>query len=458
MPRQPKKAAKSGKRVGRKVRGRGDYSVNKSDVNPLVNQIVRKVGSAIGGIGGGFFGQPTLGAYAGDYIANKGHKLFKRITGYGDYKINSNTLVLGDNVPQFSNIGQRENRIVHKEYIGDLYCGPNGEFKLQSFKVNPGTSTIFPWLSGLAQNYQQYRINGMIFYYKSCSANALNSTNTNLGQVLISTNYNVLSRNFDEPSEMLNAEFSTSGKPSDDMVHMIECAPRETPIKELYIRNSGVPVDEIADNRLYDYCNIQVATVGMQSSTPIMLGQLWVSYDITLMKNISSQNILLSDQYVFDEKYYPTTSAEVFCSTVDVIAAGGPMEFRSPASTLGTTIKLGPDGAFDTIVFPETFQGSVRIDTVAYGGTGTTLNATPVLLYTGGVSPMKMYENRTVAFATDMNSGLASPAGMFSVYLNVKNVGTQNTVRFTNWKIPSYLKDASLNLIITTVPVTMDKV
>ena len=132
-------------------------------------------------------------------------------------------------MPQFSNIGQRENRIVHKEYIGDLYCGPNGEFKLQSFKVNPGTSTIFPWLSGLAQNYQQYRINGMIFYYKSCSANALNSTNTNLGQVLISTNYNVLSRNFDEPSEMLNAEFSTSGKPSDDMVHMIECAPRETP-------------------------------------------------------------------------------------------------------------------------------------------------------------------------------------------------------------------------------------
>ena len=61
MPRQPKKAAKSGKRVGRKVRGRGDYSVNKSDVNPLVNQIVRKVGSAIGGIGGGFFGQPHTG-------------------------------------------------------------------------------------------------------------------------------------------------------------------------------------------------------------------------------------------------------------------------------------------------------------------------------------------------------------------------------------------------------------
>ena len=94
--------------------------------------------------------------------------------------------------------------------------------------------------------------------------------------------------------------------------------PRETPIKELYIRNSGVPVDEIADNLLYDYCNIQVAIIGMQSSTPIMLGQLWVSYNITLMKNISSQNILLSDQYVFDDRYYPATSAEVFCSTADV--------------------------------------------------------------------------------------------------------------------------------------------
>ena len=41
-----------------KLEEEGDYSVNKSDVNPLVNQIVRKVGSAIGGIGGGFLVNP----------------------------------------------------------------------------------------------------------------------------------------------------------------------------------------------------------------------------------------------------------------------------------------------------------------------------------------------------------------------------------------------------------------
>ena len=42
-----------------KLEEEGDYSVNKSDVNPLVNQIVRKVGSAIGGIGGGFWSTHT---------------------------------------------------------------------------------------------------------------------------------------------------------------------------------------------------------------------------------------------------------------------------------------------------------------------------------------------------------------------------------------------------------------
>ena len=388
MPR----TKKSTKKTGRKIRGKGDYKVDKSSVNPLVNQIVRKIGSAIGGFGGSYLGNPAAGAYAGDYVANKAHKLFKRVTGFGDYKVSENSLVLGDNVPEFANISNREVRIVHKEYIGDLYCAPNGAFKIQNFKINPGSSIAFPWLSGMSQNYQQYRINGMIFYFKSTSANALNSTNTNLGQVLISTNYNVLSKSFENTSDMLNAEFSTSGKPSCDMVHMIECARKETPIKELYIRNSSVPVNEISDDRLYDYCNIQVATVGMQSTSEIMVGQLWISYDMTLMKNISSQNILLADQYIFQGTgVTPLGSASVLCNPNVV----DPNVYRTNDSTFGTKIAKGAGGAWQKIIFPSTFKGCVRVDYYCVGQTGTTFDSTPTVSLHGGVTHKLLYNGQS---------------------------------------------------------------
>lgn len=443
----PRKSNKSKKSMGRKVRGKGDYKVNKSAVNPLVNQIVRKLGSAIGGFGGSFVGAPGVGAYAGDYIANKGHKLFKRITGYGDYKVTSNSLVLGDNVPEFANISNRETRIVHKEYIGDLYCGANGVFKIQNFKINPGSTIAFPWLSGLSQNYQQYRINGMIFYYKSTSANALNSTNTNLGQVLISTNYNVLAKTFENTSDMLNAEFSTSGKPSDDMIHMIECAPRETPIKELYIRNSSVPINEISDDRLYDYCNIQVATVGMQSTSEIMVGQLWISYDITLMKNISSQNVLLADQFVFTNNEAPFNSDDVFCD-VDVRDTN---DNRTSDSTFGCQIVRGVGNIYRKIVFPANFQGAVRIDFSCSGISGAAFNSTPTVSLSGGVTYKLLYNGGTEAFTTNMNANDSPSVSMYSICLNVKNLGVVNSVEFSNWRNPDRTLTGSSNIIITTL-------
>lgn len=447
MPR----TKKSTKKAGRKIKGRGDYKVNKSEVNPLVNQIVRKLGSAIGGFGGSFLGHPAAGAYAGDFIANKGHKLFKRITGYGDYKVTANSLVLGDNVPEFANISNREVRIVHKEYIGDLYCGANGVFKIQNFKINPGSTISFPWLSGLSQNYQQYRINGMIFYFKSTSANALNSTNTNLGQVLISTNYNVLAKSFENTSDMLNAEFSTSGKPSDDMVHMIECAPKETPIKELYIRNSSVPVNEISDDRLYDYCNIQVATVGMQSTSEIMVGQLWISYDITLLKNISSQNILLADQFIFQGDNMPYNGDDVLCNGT----IPDPNIYRTDDSTLGCVIARGVGNVYRKIIFPPSFQGAARIDFYSAGTANSTFNTSPTTAYYGGVTDKKLYNGGTESFATNMNAGGTPTVAMFSICVNVKNLGVENSVQFSNWKGPDRVSTGFSNIIITTLPTVL---
>ena len=384
------------------IRGRGDYKASEVDVNPIVNKIVRKIGSTIGGIGGAYFGAPAVGAQMGKHFADKGHRLFKQITGYGDYTVTSNSLVIGDNVPEFRNISNRETRVIHKEYIGDLYSAPTSNtFKLQSFKLNPGNSGVFPWLSGVAQNYQQYRINGMIVYLKSISANALNSTNTNLGQVMVSTNYNVNAKNFEDTSSMLNAEFSSSAKPSEDIIHMIECAPRETTLKELYIRNSQVKVNEISDNRFYDYANVQIASSGLQANSSIPLAQMWISYDITLLKNISSYNVLLSDQYNL-----PLNSTSRFIPFNE----GNTPPVLSSESTLGTYVTKGPDGSgttFDTLHFPESFAGAVQVQFVMEGSAAV-VSITPAFAMSPGVNPYKIYKNYTQYFETNMNTGVST--------------------------------------------------
>ena len=63
-------------------------------------------------------------------------------------------------------------------------------FKIDSYLINAANPKTFPWLSQIAANYEQYDIEGMVF-----SADALNSTKTALGTVMMATQYDVL----DEP-------------------------------------------------------------------------------------------------------------------------------------------------------------------------------------------------------------------------------------------------------------------
>lgn len=54
------------------------------------------------------------------------------------------------------------------------------------------------------------------------SADALNSVNTALGQVIMATDYNAANPPFGQKSEMENYEFGQSCKPSESQIHPIE--------------------------------------------------------------------------------------------------------------------------------------------------------------------------------------------------------------------------------------------
>lgn len=219
-----------------------------------------------------------IGAWAGSNLGG----LAQSITGLGSYTVKKNVFMEG-RLPQIVNNPDGGGIIVRfQEYLGDVITGDPDTFNIDRYLLNAANPKTFPYLSQLAANFEQFEFQGVIFQFKSTSADALNSTNTALGTVMLATQYDVLDVPFASKLNMLNYEYASSIKPSESVGHMIECAPRQTSISELYtLYNQNVP--ESADPRLYHLGAFNIATAGFQG-TGINIGQLHVTYQVKLLK------------------------------------------------------------------------------------------------------------------------------------------------------------------------------
>lgn len=250
------------------------------------------VGSAVGTALGGALGGPT-GAMIGNVAGGIGGRMISQIFGNGDYRVTnagqlrSNNIVLSNaaNAPQFGGVGKVAVKLQHREYLGDVISSHTaGAFSIKDYAINPGIVETFPWMSQVVgSSFQQYRINGMMFEFRSMSSDALNSTNTQLGTVIMATDYDSKDVPFTSKQQMENTEYGVSCKPSLSMVHGIECARSQTPVSELYVRAWAVPSG--ADIRMYDLGRFSIATTGCQG-TDVNLGELWVTYDVDVFKAI----------------------------------------------------------------------------------------------------------------------------------------------------------------------------
>jgi len=204
-------------------------------------------------------------------------KPFAKLFGFGDYRMRAAQMNASGAAPGvFNHSGVPI--ITHREYIRDI----TGSTDFDSFDmtINPGNINMFPWLAQIAMNFEEYEFDGLMFYFKSLSGEAIASTNTGLGEVIMSTEYDTMKPPFANKSEMENYEFTTNCKPAEDMYHPIECSPKLTPVTRLFVDNGAV--NDYADRKFYDLGRFTCATVGQQSVNTI--GELWVSYKIKLIK------------------------------------------------------------------------------------------------------------------------------------------------------------------------------
>lgn len=196
----------------------------------------------------------------------------------------------GSAVPYIKN--SRNGVIIrHKEYLGDI--NPSNAFENTLYPINPGLSKTFPWLSQIADAFQEYEFRGLCFTYKSMSSSSVlaEGANTSLGTVMLATEYNASNNGYENKNQMENSEFSNSVKPSQNCRHFIECARSQTPLTRLYVRTGAINTTT-DDIKFYDLGIFQIATQGMQNTIDPdvnnSIGELHVSYEIQFFKPIIS--------------------------------------------------------------------------------------------------------------------------------------------------------------------------
>jgi len=242
---------------------------------------VQTIGSVAGAGIGGFIGGP-MGAVIGTSLGGAIGNGIGYLTGSGDYRVSNRRNVKTNAVLAASFAPTDSIMVVKREFIMDVYSGTGTPtvFSSTTFPLNPGQSSVFPWLSSIAANYEEYDIQGMVFYFISNSGNSVGSSNTSLGTVIMATEYDPTKPIFTTKQQMENYSLAVSCKPSVSMEHAIECKRDRTPVKQLYIRTGA---STGADLRWSDFGNFTIATVGMQAAG-INLGELWVTYKVKLIK------------------------------------------------------------------------------------------------------------------------------------------------------------------------------
>ncbi|QMW68889.1 capsid protein [Crucivirus-419] len=264
----------------RRIAGRGDY---------WTDGTIRSVIEGLGGVGGAVAGGLTgtiagpmgtaLGGAAGLSTGYGAGNAVANILGMGDYTVKTNSLLnMGAPVPAFGDM-RVATIIRHREFIQDISAVGAPNFTNLSFPVNPGLSVTFPWLSTLAQCYDQYQLLGCVFEFVSTSGT---DTNTQaLGSVIMASDYDSRDSNFTGKLEMENSQFCVTSKPQNNQIHPIECDPSVNAFPIKYCRSGTQPTN--TDIRNYDHCNFQIATVGLPSAVG-NIGELWVSYEIAFYK------------------------------------------------------------------------------------------------------------------------------------------------------------------------------
>ena len=442
----------------------------------------RRFGGTLGKMAGGFFGNEKLGGALGGALGNLGEKFFSRglytgrgvYTGRGDYTADishSNNLISGGggSVPHMSGAGDETGAVTinHTEYISDIYApGTQGggavSFQNTPYALNPGLASTFPFLSQIAQNYDEYEFVQLIFHYRSTTTDIGNSTTGQCGTVILCTNYNAASAPFTDKQSMLEYAHAHDCKLTEHMTHGVECDPDKSAMAPcLFTRANPVVINQ--DLKTYDKGVFQIAIANCPVAyNGFPVGELWVDYTVTLRK----PKLFVTRGLEIDrDAFYASSNVESTMSLVSTSAIVNPVLTLGPVGSYGAGLRgqqnnigslvqivagaMGPASAYK-ITLPATYTGPLRIVfNISVRGPGALWAATSAAgggafgTQSGNLSVINdLYDaygipiNYDVSCSTNTSTGAIEWHYEYHVFVQMATQGVDNTITLGPIPIP----------------------
>lgn len=166
-------------------------------------------------------------------------------------------------------------RIQHREFITDVFFPPNATVWTPTVQaINPGLASTFPWLSGVANQYEMYAISSMNFEFMTRSG-----TGTD-GMMAMVVDYDAADPPPESKAKMFAYDHCITGPIWHDLVLPLDSRKAHLGMPQRYTRK-GVQTD--IDLKTYDTGNLYVATLSpTRTYDGKFIGELWVSYTIEL--------------------------------------------------------------------------------------------------------------------------------------------------------------------------------
>ena len=244
-----------------------------------------------------------------------------RLSGRGDYVFNGHSFE-PDNIVQ-NNLFSESNGlnpasfmsdkagvfVQHKEYLGDIYAagvansGIPTPFINSSYSLNPALQYTFPWLSQIAQNYESYQFEELIFSFESTTNELGSNSSGQCGTIIMCTQYNASASPFEDKGSMVEYEGSETCKVTESMLHVVDCQPSDSALSTLLFTRAN-PVLSDQDVKTYDLGIFQIAVCNCPVGyNGFPVGELYVSYKVRL----NTPKLFVSRGLEIDQDQFITT-------------------------------------------------------------------------------------------------------------------------------------------------------
>jgi hypothetical protein len=254
-----------------------------------------------------------IGSRIGSFLGHAAQGAVGRLFGMGEYKeaLANTTGVSMDDIAESDS--PTVNTLVQplsSQHVAMMHCDEEGTCRITRREfvtfvsvqdifgsnviyIQPGFSKNFPWLSGIANNWQQWSVQGLAYEYIPTSGLAVSSTNAALGQIIMSFAYEVTSPGewpIASPLRQLNMNGAVSCSPAATAVCYLECDPAMNNQSTYFLQGALAPTSTYS-NQNYFPAALILTTGGAQNPTEFQCGQLWVTYDIILKQPIPALTI-----------------------------------------------------------------------------------------------------------------------------------------------------------------------